>query len=154
VTVPDPLPAPARRHAAPHAALATDVRVAVNRLSRTLRAQKADTTITDAQFSALALLHRDGAMTLADLSRAEGVTPPSMTKTVDVLIDRGLLTKDDHDDDRRKVLLCPTPAGVELVAETRQRRDGWLSPRLTALTAAERRTLAAATDVLRKLAAR
>ncbi|WIB36588.1 hypothetical protein [Curtobacterium sp. MCJR17_043] len=77
-----------------------------------------------------------------------------MTKTVDVLIGRGLLTKDDHGDDRRKVLLCPTPAGAELVAETRQRRDDWLSPRLTALTAAERRTLAAATDVMRKLAAR
>ncbi|WIB16138.1 MarR family transcriptional regulator [Curtobacterium sp. MCPF17_050] len=154
MTATDPLPTTARRPPAPHAALATDVRVAVNRLSRTLRGQKADTSVTDAQFSALALLHRDGPMTLADLSRAEGVTPPSMTKTVDVLIGRGLLTKDDHGDDRRKVLLCPTPAGAELVAETRQRRDDWLSPRLTALTAAERRTLAAATDVMRKLAAR
>ncbi|PZE86353.1 MarR family winged helix-turn-helix transcriptional regulator [Curtobacterium sp. MCBD17_032] len=154
MTATEPLPTASRRRPAASAALATDVRVAVNRLSRTLRAQKADTSVTDAQFSALALLHRDGAMTLADLSRAEGVTPPSMTKTVDVLIDRGLLTKDDHGDDRRKVLLCPTPAGVEFVAETRQRRDEWLSPRLAALTAAERRTLAAATDVMRKLAVR
>ncbi len=32
--------------------LATDLRIAVNRLSRTLRNQKADTTVTDAQFSA------------------------------------------------------------------------------------------------------
>ena len=70
---------------------ATDLRIAVNRLSRTLRAQKADAAVTDAQFSALARLHRDGAMTLAELSRQDGVTPPSMTRTVAVLLERGLV---------------------------------------------------------------
>jgi hypothetical protein len=49
--------------------LSTDLRVAVNRLSRTLRAQKADSTMSDAVFSALARLHREGPLTLADLSR-------------------------------------------------------------------------------------
>ena len=72
------------------ASLSTDFRIAVNRLSRTLRAQKADTTVSDAMFSALARLHRDGPMTLADLSRGDGVTPPSMTKTVAALVARGL----------------------------------------------------------------
>jgi len=132
--------------------LATDLRIAVNRLSRTLRAQKADAAMTDAQFSALARLHREGAMTLADLSRQDGVTPPSMTKTVAVLVERGLASKDDHGDDRRKVLLAATPAGSALVEETRRRRDDWLSPRLTALTADERRTLTDATEIMRRLA--
>ena len=131
---------------------ATDLRIAVNRLSRTLRAQKADSSVTDAQFSALARLHRDGAMTLADLSRQDGVTPPSMTKTIAVLVDRGLVSKDGHGDDRRKVLLGATPAGAAFVEETRRRRDGWLSPRLAALTADERSTLADATEIMRRLA--
>jgi DNA-binding MarR family transcriptional regulator len=131
---------------------ATDLRIAVNRLSRTLRAQKADSSVTDAQFSALARLHRDGAMTLADLSRQDGVTPPSMTKTVAVLVERGLVSKDGHGDDRRKVLLGATPAGAAFVEETRRRRDGWLSPRLAALTADERSTLADATEIMRRLA--
>jgi DNA-binding MarR family transcriptional regulator len=131
---------------------ATDLRIAVNRLSRTLRAQKADTTVTDAQFSALARLHRDGAMSLADLSRQDGVTPPSMTKTIAVLVGRGLVSKDGHGDDRRKVLLCVTPAGSAFVEETRQRRDDWLTPRLAALTDAERATLAEATEIMRRLA--
>ncbi|ROP74656.1 MarR family winged helix-turn-helix transcriptional regulator [Curtobacterium sp. PhB115] len=131
---------------------ATDLRIAVNRLSRTLRGQKADTTVSDAQFSALARLHRDGAMTLADLSRQDGVTPPSMTKTVAVLVERGLVTKGGHGDDRRKVLLGATPAGAAFVEETRRRRDGWLTPRLAALTPAERRVLAEATDIMRRLA--
>ncbi|WP_027465067.1 MarR family winged helix-turn-helix transcriptional regulator [Curtobacterium sp. UNCCL17] len=131
---------------------ATDLRIAVNRLSRTLRAQKADSSVTDAQFSALARLHRDGAMTLADLSRQDGVTPPSMTKTVAVLVERGLVSKCGHGDDRRKVLLGATSAGAAFVEETRRRRDGWLSPRLAALTAAERSTLADATEIMRRLA--
>jgi DNA-binding MarR family transcriptional regulator len=131
---------------------ATDLRIAVNRLSRTLRAQKADSSVTDAQFSALARLHRDGAMTLADLSRQDGVTPPSMTKTIGVLVDRGLVSKDGHSDDRRKVLLGATPAGAAFVEETRRRRDGWLTPRLAALTADERTTLADATEIMRRLA--
>ncbi|WFR68210.1 MarR family transcriptional regulator [Curtobacterium flaccumfaciens] len=132
--------------------LATDLRIAVNRLSRTLRNQKADTTVTDAQFSALARLHRDGAMTLAELSRQDGVTPPSMTKTVAVLIDRGLVSKGLHGDDRRKVLIGATEAGAAFVVETRRRRDGWLTPRLAALTPAERATLADATEIMRRLA--
>jgi hypothetical protein len=37
------------------------------------------------------------------------------------------------------------------VLETRRRRDEWLVPRLAALTADERRTLADATEILRKL---
>jgi DNA-binding MarR family transcriptional regulator len=131
---------------------ATDLRIAVNRLSRTLRAQKADSSVTDAQFSALARLHRDGAMTLADLSRQDGVTPPSMTKTIAVLVERGLVSKDGHGDDRRKVLLGATPAGAAFVEETRRRRDGWLTPRLAALTADERTTLADATEIMRRLA--
>jgi DNA-binding MarR family transcriptional regulator len=136
----------------PHASLSTDLRVAVNRLSRTLRNQKADESITDAQFSALARLQREGGMTLVELSRAEGITPPSMTKTVNSLLDRGLIAKAGHGVDRRKVVLTVTDDGDALVLETRRRRDGWLSPRLARLTPAERKTLADATEILRSLA--
>ncbi|ROS75232.1 DNA-binding MarR family transcriptional regulator [Curtobacterium sp. PhB130] len=138
--------------AAPHPSLSTDFRVAVNRLSRTLRAQKADSSVSDAMFSALARVHRDGPMTLAELSRSDGVTPPSMTKTVAALIERGLVSKGMHGDDRRKVLIGATPAGADFVVETRRRRDDWLSPRLAALTPAERRVLTDATEIMRRLA--
>ncbi|MFZ7086794.1 MarR family winged helix-turn-helix transcriptional regulator [Curtobacterium sp. RRHDQ10] len=137
--------------ALPHASLSTDLRIAVNRLSRTLRNQKADTSVTDGQFAALAQLHRRGPMSLAELSSAEGVTPPSMTKTVAVLLDRDLVVKTDHDLDRRKVLLSATAAGSAFVLETRRRRDGWLAPRLAELTPSERRTLAEATEIMRGL---
>jgi DNA-binding MarR family transcriptional regulator len=136
----------------PHASLSTDLRTAVNRLSRRLRSQKADPSMSDAQFSALAQLVRNGPMTLRDLSIADGVTPPSMTKTAGALIDRGFVAKAGHGVDRRKVLLSSTDAGTDFVLETRRKRDGWLSPRLAKLTPAERKTLADATDILRRLA--
>lgn len=132
--------------------LATDLRIAVNRLSRTLRNQKADSSVSDAQFSALARLHRDGAMTLAELSRQDGVTPPSMTKSIAVLLERGLVSKGVHGDDRRKVLIGATSDGAAFVEETRRRRDGWLTPRLADLSEAEQHTLAEATEIMRRLA--
>ncbi|KQO60302.1 MarR family winged helix-turn-helix transcriptional regulator [Curtobacterium sp. Leaf261] len=132
--------------------LPTDLRIAVNRLSRTLRNQKADTAVTDAQFAALAQLHRHGPMTLAALSEVEGVTPPSMTKTVNGLLARSLVAKTEHEVDKRKVVLTATEAGSAFVLETRRRRDGWLAPRLAALSARERTTLADATEIMRSLA--
>lgn len=68
------------------------------------------------------------------------------------LVERGLASKGDHGDDRRKVLIGTTDAGATVVTETRRRRDDWLTPRLAELTAAERRTLADATDIMRRLA--
>jgi DNA-binding MarR family transcriptional regulator len=135
----------------PHGQLSTELRTAVNRLSRILRNQKSDSTITDAHFSALARLDREGPRTLAELSRAEGITPPSMTKTVNVLVERGLIAKTGHGVDRRKVLLALTDAGHKVVMDTRRQRDSWLTPRLAKLTVEERRTLTAATDIMRRL---
>jgi DNA-binding MarR family transcriptional regulator len=131
--------------------LPTDLRIAVNRLSRTLRNQKADTSVTDAQFAALAQLHRHGPMTLAALSDVEGITPPSMTKTVNALLERGLVAKAEHEVDKRKVVLTATEAGSAFVLETRRRRDGWLAPRLATLSARERATLVDATEIMRSL---
>lgn len=138
--------------AAPNASLSTDLRVSVNRLSRRMRNEKADASLPDALFSALARLHREGPKTLGELSRDEGVTPPSMTKTVAGLLERGLISKRGDDDDRRRVLLAATDTGSDLVVATRRRRDAWLTPRLARLTPNERKTLAAATEIMRRLA--
>lgn len=74
-----------------------------------------------------------------------------MTKTVNALIERGLVRKTEDAVDKRKVLISATDAGAAFVRETRRRRDAWLAPRIAKLTPAERRTLADATDILRRL---
>jgi DNA-binding MarR family transcriptional regulator len=90
-------------------------------------------------------------LTIGALTEHEGVTPPSMNRTVGKLVEAGLLSRRVDDDDRRRVVLETTEAGAAFVFETRRRRDEWLVPRLAALSADERRTLADATEILRKL---
>ncbi|AMM19079.1 hypothetical protein AX769_01675 [Frondihabitans sp. PAMC 28766] len=136
----------------PHAQLATDVRQGVLRLSRRLRQQKADSHVSDAQMAALGYLLQNEPLTIGALSEHEGVTPPSMNKTVNKLVELGFVERGSDDGDRRKVVLRTTSEGATFVLETRRRRDQWLVPRLAKLTADERRTLTEATRILRELA--
>jgi DNA-binding MarR family transcriptional regulator len=132
--------------------LSSNVRVAVARLSRRIRAEKADGALSDGQYSVLALLFREGERTLSDLADHERVTPPSMNRTVNKLESAGYVVRRASADDRRKVLFVPTDAGRELVKETRRRRDAWLDRRLAKLPAETRALLADAAQVMRELA--
>jgi DNA-binding MarR family transcriptional regulator len=132
--------------------LSSDVRVAVARLSRRIRAEKADGALSDGQYSVLALLFREGEKTLGELAEHERVTPPSMNRTVNKLESAGYVVREASSDDRRKVLFVPTDAGRELVKETRRRRDAWLDRRLAKLPPATRALLADAALVMRELA--
>jgi DNA-binding MarR family transcriptional regulator len=135
-------------------ALSSELRIAVNRLSRRLRAEKADTDLTDGQTTVLGLLAVRGPQTLSGLSEIECVTLPSMNRTVNAVVAAGYVERETSPDDRRKVILRLSDAGEELVRETRKRRDEWLYRRLATLTPAERRTLADAAAILQGLSQR
>ena len=132
--------------------LSSQLRVATARLSRRLRAEKADHELGDSQYSVLAMLCREGEKTLSQLSDYERVTPPSMNRTVNRLEAAGYLVRRTSVDDRRKVYFIPTDAGRELVAETRRRRDAWLDKRLAKLPPSTRALLAEAAQTIREIA--
>ena len=134
--------------------LSSDLRVAVNRLARRLRAEKADDALSDGQTAVLGLLSVHGPQTLGQLSEHEHVTPPSMNRTVGSLVDAGYVERDSDPGDGRRVIHRLTDAGTALVRETRRRRDQWLDIRLSALTAEELDALTSATAVLRRLSER
>ncbi|WP_460535049.1 MULTISPECIES: MarR family winged helix-turn-helix transcriptional regulator [Humibacter] len=142
---------PAPRRITTHE-LSGNLRVAVARLSRRIRAEKADGALSDGQYSVLALLHREGEKTLSELADHERVTPPSMNRTVNKLESAGYVVRRASADDRRKVLFVPTDAGRDLVKETRRRRDAWLDRRLAKLPSETRSLLADAAEVMRELA--
>ena len=133
--------------------LAADLRVAIGRTARRIRTEKSDLDLSDTQLSVLFLLDRGGATTPGELAEHERVQPPSMTKVINALADRGLVQRSDHPDDRRQVLVAVTEAGRSEVRETRRRRDAWLARRLADLTPDERATLAAAGTLLSRIAA-
>ena len=134
------------------AALAAELRVALMKSVRRLRAEKSDADLTDGQYSVLAVLDRMGPRTPGEIAAIERVQPPSMTRTVAALAELGLVTRTEHPADRRQVLVALTDKGTGTVRETRRRRDAWLARRLAALTPDERDVLARATEILRRIA--
>jgi DNA-binding MarR family transcriptional regulator len=134
------------------AALAAELRIALMRAARRLRAEKSDADLSDGQYSVLALLEREGPSTPREIAAHERVQPPSMTRTLTALLELGLVTRTEHPSDRRQVLIAITETGATTVRETRRRRDAWLARRLAALPLDEREVLALAAEILRRIA--
>ncbi|MCV2489646.1 MarR family transcriptional regulator [Geodermatophilus sp. YIM 151500] len=134
------------------AALAHDLRLAVMRLSRRLRGQRVDTSVTLTQLAALSTLHRHGPMSPGELAAHERVQPPSMTRVVVALEGIGLVTRTPHPTDGRQVVIDLTPAAHELLTAEARAREAWLSARLQALSAEERDVLRDAAVIIDKLA--
>jgi DNA-binding MarR family transcriptional regulator len=75
-----------------------------------------------------------------------------MTRTVNCLEADGYVERRPHETDGRQVVVSLTDAGRAAVLADRQRRDAWLSRRLSELTPAERATLRDAAPILARLA--
>ena len=136
------------------AGLATALRISVSRLARRLRVERQAeglVSLSDTQLAALAVLDTHAAMTPGELAEHEKVQPPSMTRVISVLEERGLVMRAPHPTDRRQVVLTVTEDGRALVSQARRRRDAWLAKRLKELTQEERALLRAAAPVLEKL---
>lgn len=129
-----------------------DLRLAILRISRRMRLERSATDITDSQLSVLFVLNKEGAQTLGSLSDHERVTPPSMNRTVNALVEAELVTRTTSPDDGRKVLIEATEAGLQVAHEAKRRRQAWFARRLAELDADERAALDAAAPILRKLA--
>jgi DNA-binding MarR family transcriptional regulator len=137
-------------------ALATAMRISISRLARRLRVERlglggTETVISDIQLAALAALERHDSMTPGELAEHEKVQPPSMTRVIAVLEERGLVRREPHATDRRQVILTVTDDGRDLVQRVRRRREAWLAQRLQELTLDERQILRAAAPILEKI---
>ena len=133
-------------------ALASSLRLAVMRLARRLRAERAETGLTLTQLATLATLERLGPTTPGALAAHEKVQPPSMTRVIAGLEAAGLVRRAPHATDGRQVVVTVTAPALELLRADRRRREAWLARRLAELTAAERATLSEAAVILDRLA--
>ncbi|HET7173216.1 MAG TPA: MarR family transcriptional regulator [Nocardioidaceae bacterium] len=134
------------------AGLSSVLRVSVMRLARRLRSERSpDDDLSASQIAVLGSLSRHGRMTIGELADVEKVQPPSMTRTVNCLSERGLLKRSEHESDRRLVMVELTDAAHEVLAESRRRKEAWLSRQLRDLTAAERQILRDAAPILDRL---
>ncbi len=132
--------------------LAVALREAITRLNRRVRQTRPVGDLTFSQLSALTSLKLAGALTPRELADTERVQPPTMTKIVGKLEDRGLVLRTPHPTDRRQVILAPTEEGRTVLAQFERARNHWLAQQLAELATEDRGTLARAAEILRQVA--
>jgi DNA-binding MarR family transcriptional regulator len=133
--------------------LASQLRLAVARLSRRIRqeAASAGDELTASTQAALATIERLGPITLGELAAVEQVQPPSMTRIVARLEEWGYVTRVVDPADRRVARAVINDAGRALLARSRTRKDAYLARRVAELSEAERALLARALPLLERL---
>ncbi|PWU52405.1 MarR family transcriptional regulator [Micromonospora sp. S4605] len=136
----------------PPAQLAPQLRDAITRLNRRVRQARPVGDLTVTQLSALTSLKLAGALTPRELADIERVQPPTMTKIVAKLEERGLVQRSPHPTDGRQVILAATEGGRAVLDQFERARNSWLADRLAELSEAERDTLRQAAEILQQIA--
>jgi len=132
--------------------LASRLRLAVVRLNRRLRAQRAGESVSLTQISALSTLHKCGELTPGQLAAKEGVQPPSMTRVIAALEERGYVERSPHPTDGRQAIVRLSETGLAFVRETISVREAWLDRQLAELSGEEREVLSQAAEIIDRMA--
>jgi DNA-binding MarR family transcriptional regulator len=99
--------------------------------------RKSGETIEISQWSTLKRISRSPC-TMSELARYKGVGLPTISKSVDMLVRRGVVERWVDKADRRQTLVRLTPAGKRLLMSCRKALEAFLDRRLASLTEAER----------------
>ncbi len=120
-------------------------------LLRRARREDAAMGLPPAQASVLSVLVFGGARTLSALAEVEQVKAPTMTRIVDALERAGLAQRQADSNDRRKLSIAATAAGMRVMQQGRLRRVKALGQLLAGLNRNEQVTLDEAVRLLARL---
>jgi DNA-binding MarR family transcriptional regulator len=123
----------------------------IGRLSRSLR-RSSTMGLGHGSTSALATVVHGGPMRTGDLAAREGVSAPTMTRIVAVLVGEGYVVREPDPDDGRVWLVRATAQGERVITEVRSARSQALLDRIARLPADQRAALLAALPALEALA--
>lgn len=121
---------------------------------RRLRQERSSVGISDTQYQALACLMSRGPMSPTALAEDQRIAPPPMTRAINALADAGYVIREEHPTDKRQVVVSITAEGEHEVAETRRRRNAWLSGQLADLGPEDLAVLTRAAELLEEISAR
>jgi len=133
--------------------LASDLSLALVRLTRHLRGRRTDSRVSLTQLSALSTLSLEGPITPGALAAKERVQPPSMTRVITSLADLGLVERSPHPTDGRQVIVSIAESGLALLADERSAREAWMTERLATLSEEQLRVLRAAVEIFAEMVA-
>lgn len=131
--------------------LAGELRLACMRISRRVRYESTD-VIAPHQFSVMCRLE-DAPCTPGELAEIERISAPSMTRTVNRLVEVGYVERAPDPTDRRQINLTLTAEARQVLKDTRRKRDAWMSVRVGRLTPEEQALLQRAAAILTRVAA-
>jgi DNA-binding MarR family transcriptional regulator len=131
--------------------IADQLHSAAIHLLRTLRKEDEGSGLNAPRLSALSVIVFGGPVTLGDLAAAEQVRPPTMTRIVNALEEKGLVLKKQNANDGRSTLLSATSTGKKLLMEGRARRVRALAKQIAGLTHEQRSALQEAAEILKEV---
>lgn len=140
-----------RRASAAMESAVSELTAAVGQLLRRLRSDTNPDELNLSQLSALARLDQLGAMTTADLARAESMKPQSMGTILANLEQQGLVERQPHPSDGRQILFGLTAAGIEVRRKRGIAKREWLLAAMAKLEPTELRTLIDAIPLIKRL---
>ncbi len=120
-------------------------------IMRTIRIEMRSHRLQDIsvpQFRTLAFLNGHGGASLSEVAEFIGLTLPSMSKMIDGLVARGLVTRQTHAGDRRRMTLALTPAGQSIYQSAHMATQACLAQHLDALPLSERAAIVQAMQAL------
>ncbi len=91
------------------------------------------------QVRTLAYLHRNPGSCLFHLAEHLGVTRPTASTLVERLVRRGMVSRAEDPQERRRIVLRLTPLGLRHFRRTRQATRRWMATVLSRLSAVELR---------------
>jgi len=122
----------------------------LGRIGRVLR-QQSDDGLLYPQISLLFSIARNEPISPSHLAVLEGVTAPSVTRSLDGLLRAGFISRETSTTDGRVSVIRLTPAGHQELSRLLHTRDVWLSQHLTRLSPEELHDLIRLIPVLEKL---
>jgi DNA-binding MarR family transcriptional regulator len=150
-----PAPATVAEHSCSADDLAGSLRTELTRLAYHLRLPATKSGITPTRLAALAALARhDQGCRQGDLAVEMGISPASMTRLVDIMVEANWVLRQRDPSDARAFVLRLTDHGHDTLEGLRSEGTSQLSTDIEHLTGDERRALAAAIPILRGIADR
>lgn len=131
------------------ASLATDVRIACQRVARGVR--HASDEVPGPLMSVLMQLHRVNPQTPTAIAAYAGVSTPAITRAINAAVAQGLVARTPDPNDHRQVLIGLTEEGHAQLRRTLAARDTWMLRCLDGLNADQRTLLRDAARLLTEL---
>ena len=124
---------------------------AVMRIIRAEMRRHRTANLSVPQFRTLAFIDSRADASLSDVAEHIGLTLPSMSKIVDGLVVRKLVTRQTHPTDRRRMTLALTARGLTALQTSRAATRACLAEDLAALSDRQREMITQALEILRPI---